>query len=102
METQYPIDLIASRPERSSRLLALATVLFFIPKIVILLPHLLVLWALGIVATVAGFWAQLVVLFTGQYPQEMYDLVVGVYRWQWRVNAFLLGLTDSYPPFTLR
>ena len=31
----------------------------------------------------------------------MRDFVVGVMRWGTRVNAYLLLLTDEYPPFRL-
>jgi len=34
-------------------------------------------------------------------PKWGYALVGGWLRWQTRVNAFLLGLTDEYPPFRL-
>ena len=39
------------------------------------------------------------ILFTGKYPRGMFDFVVGLFRWQMRVNAYLLLLTDAYPPF---
>jgi hypothetical protein len=41
------------------------------------------------------------VLFAGRYPRWGYALVGGWLRWQLRVNAFFLGLTDEYPPFRL-
>src|SRR3989344_3510527 len=99
---QHPVELSIPVPERSSRLLALMTLLFLIPKVIILIPHLVVLWALGIVSFVVGVAGQVVVLFTGVYPRQMHEFMVGILRWQVRVNAYLFGLRDEYPPFTFK
>ncbi len=101
-EPGYPVRLEADYPAQSSRLLALCGALFFFPKIVLAVPHLFVLYFLGLAAGIVIFVGYWVVLFTGQYPRGMYDFALGVLRWQIRVNAWLIGLTDEYPPFTLR
>ena len=31
----------------------------------------------------------------------MFDYVAGVYRWAWRLSAYLLLMVDPYPPFSL-
>ena len=98
---QYPVSLEITRPERSSRLLALATLLFFIPKAILLIPHFFVLYFVGIAALVVGIIAQFAVLFTGKYPVGMHDFVTASLRWQARVNAYTFGLVDKYPPFSL-
>ena len=97
----YPVDVQYQRPERSNRWLALATLLFVLPKALILFPHLFILYVLGMVAFVCGLAAQVAVLFTGKYPEGLFRLLTGVMRWQVRVNAYLFGLTDQYPPFQL-
>jgi len=97
---QNPIQVAIQTPEKSSRLLALMTLLFAIPKIIILIPHLVILWFLGVASLVVVFAGQVVVLFTGNYPKEMHEFVVGVIRWRVRVSAYLFGLRDEYPPFT--
>ncbi len=45
--------------------------------------------------------AALVLLFSGAYPKGLFDVVVGLNRWEYRVLAYALLLTDSYPPFRL-
>lgn len=96
-----PVEVIVARPERSSRLLAAATLLLMIPKLLVLLPHFIILYFLGIASFAVGIIAQFAVLFTGKYPDGMHKFIVSVYRWQMRVSAFMLGLVDKYPPFEL-
>ena len=70
-------------------------------RIILVIPHLLALFALEIVATVLIVIAFFVVLFTGSWPEGMRTLVLNVARWYLRVQAYFLLLTDEYPPFAL-
>lgn len=66
------------------------------------IPHIIVLAFLGIGVLVVTIIAWFAILFTGTYPKGMFDFVVGVMRWAFRVMSYcLLLVTDRYPPFSL-
>ena len=66
------------------------------------IPHFIVLFFLSIAAVVAVIIAWFAILFTGLYPQGIFDFVEGVMRWWNRVIAYAVVLvTDQYPPFRL-
>ena len=65
-------------------------------------PHYFVVFALvlTLVPVVAIVW--LAIVFTGRYPERLFNYVVGVMRWSIRVVAYSVSLvTDRYPPFRL-
>jgi len=66
------------------------------------IPHYIVLFFLTIGAVLAVIGAWFVILFTGQYPKELFGFVEGVMRWHNRVAGYAMVLvTDQYPPFRL-
>ena len=72
-------------------------------KWLLAIPHLVVLFFLGVGAVVAVVIAWFAILFTGRYPRGLFDYVVGVGRWGLRVQAYaFLLVTDEYPPFSLQ
>src|SRR5262245_24165429 len=91
---RYGVRADASRQEEYSRFMPLI-------KWLILLPHYICLLFLGIAALVVIIISWFAVLFTRNYPRGMFDFVLGVHRWGWRVSSYLFLLNDNYPPFTL-
>jgi hypothetical protein len=70
-------------------------------RILLAIPQLVVLAALGIAASIVVLIAFFAVLFTGQWPPGLRDFLIKVARWSIRVEAYLALLTDEYPPFSL-
>jgi hypothetical protein len=65
-------------------------------------PHYFVLAVLVLGAIFATIIAWFSILFTGTYPKNLFEYVVGVGRWGLRVTAYAILLTtDEYPPFSL-
>jgi hypothetical protein len=93
----YPVDISVDYPPASSRGWAIMTM--FGIKSLALIPHIVVLYALNLIAGIIFFISQIVVLFTGKYPEGMAQFVVKTMAWQARMGSFYLGLNDSYPPF---
>lgn len=89
----YPAELTLEPPAPTRDRLAVAF------RIVLVLPHLLALCALGaawVCTTVVAWFA---ILITGRYPESLYHFAVQVFGWSTRVEAYLLLLTDDYPSF---
>ena len=71
-------------------------------KWLLAIPHYIVLAVLGLAVAVVWMITFFAVIITGRYPRGLRDFVVGVARWALRVNAYVLFMTDAYPPFSLR
>jgi Domain of unknown function (DUF4389) len=104
-EPDYPATLSVEYPQQLSRGLAL------VKWWLLAIPHYLVVavliggwgvrvWSLGLIGIltlIAGGY----LLFTGRYPRTVFDFVMGLNRWAYRVAAYAALMTDEYPPFRL-
>jgi hypothetical protein len=108
----YPAQLHVVYPEHPSRGLVL------VKSWLLALPHLLIValltasWGFndnddgrfllsGGLLGVLVFVTAMILLFTGRYPRGLYDLIMGVNRWVYRVIVYVALMTDEYPPFHL-
>jgi Domain of unknown function (DUF4389) len=89
-----PVEVAVTEPERQHRL----TVAF---RLILIIPHLFLLFFLSIAAAVVAFLGWWGALFTARLPQFAVTYLAGFLTWYLRVMAYLFLLTDAYPPFTL-
>src|ERR687883_400218 len=112
--TPYPLQLTGELSPRLSRGLGL------VKWWLLAIPHYLVvavfagggwaawsgigngwMWSSGGLVGLLVLFAGVVLLFTGRYPKSLYDFVLGMNRWVFRVAAYSSLMTDAYPPFRL-
>lgn len=110
----YPADLQIDFPERLSNGLVL------VKSWLLAIPHLLIVAAVtgsattwrydtgeGVSNTVPSLIGVLVLisavilLFTGRYRRGLFDLILGIDRWIFRVAVYAALFRDEYPPFRL-
>jgi hypothetical protein len=89
----YPVRFDVQYPESLSRWMIFV-------KWLLAIPHLLVLYALGLAAYVVWIIALFVILFTKKYPDGMFNFIAGYLRWSANVSAYVNLMRDEYPPFT--
>ena len=90
----FPIDYEADYVEERSRLTT-----FF--RYFMVIPQWIFGFFLGIAAIFTLIAAWFALVFTGKYPEGLYNFNSGVLRWGTRVNAYYLLATDAYPPFSI-
>ena len=88
------------RPVKSNRISILLRQIFGI--FYVLIPHVFCLYFVMIGMSFVQFIAFWIVLFTGKFPVGMHTFIVGVLRWQFRLDAFMSFMTDTYPPFSTK
>ncbi|HEU0021845.1 MAG TPA: DUF4389 domain-containing protein [Dehalococcoidia bacterium] len=97
----YPATLEVEYPEQLSRGLVL------VKWWLLAIPHYLVLvffqggtgFRFGGLQLVLVIFAGVALLFTGRYPRDLFDLILGMSRWSLRVLAYTSLMRDEYPPF---
>ena len=94
-EGPYPATLDVIQPTGPRDRLSVAL------RIIFVIPHAIVLAILNIGWAVTTVIAWFAILITGGYPRGLFDFGVGVFRWNTRVEAYMLLLRDEYPPFSM-
>ena len=115
--TDYPAEIEVEYPEHPSRGLVLIKWLLAIPHLIIvglIAADILPYWwtnndwssgvqavggysVLNLLVVVAGFF----LLITRQYPRALFDALMGINRWLYRVLGYVAFMRDEYPPFRL-
>ena len=88
-----PVRLEIAIPEGENRWMILVRWLLAVP-------HYIVLYFLGIIQNLLTFIAWWAILFTGRYPQGLFNFNVGVLRWSHNAYAYA-AFHNAYPPFSL-
>jgi Domain of unknown function (DUF4389) len=89
-----PVQVAVAEPAVQRR----ATVAF---RVILVIPHMFLLFFLAIAAFVVAFLGWWGALFTGRLPEFAVNYLTGFMRWVLRYQAYLYLLTDAYPPCTL-
>jgi hypothetical protein len=115
-DTDYPARLDVAYPEHLNRWLVLVKWLLAVPHLIIvaLLVDASVPWSWSLQQQDGwaswGTWGLIPILalvavvmlaFSGTYPRGLFDLLMGLNRWVYRVWAYMMLMTDEYPPFRL-
>jgi hypothetical protein len=93
--TPPPVEVGFAGPARQRRATVAVRFILAIPHVICLA---FVRYAVVIVLVIGWFCA----LFTGRLPESIAEFLVGYQQWEVRLSAYLLLLTDAYPPFGWR
>ena len=91
----YPADLEVRYPERLSRGLVL------VKWWLLAIPQYIVVSILTDLVSILAIFAAVALLFRGRYPKDIFDFVLAMNRWSYRVAIYAALMTDDYPPFRL-
>lgn len=91
----YPVSYEADYLKERNRLTT-----FF--RLIVVIPWLILAYIYAIAGMVVVVLAWFAILFTGRFPEGMYNFVGGVLRFTQRVNGFMYLQTDAWPPFGLK
>lgn len=69
-------------------------------RIILVIPHVIVLGLLSVVFFFLWIVAAVSILLNDIYPDWVFDFIRGFLRWNARVLAYMASLVDEYPPFS--
>jgi hypothetical protein len=91
----YPGDLQVDYPEQLSRGAVL------VKWWLLALPQIIMCWAMEAPLQVLCVISAVRLLVRGTVSQSMFDFLMGMVRWRYRVAAYVSLMTDEYPPFRM-
>lgn len=97
---EHTIEVTFDESETQNRLWGIPFVGIWV-RAILLIPHWIILWLLGIVVAFMFLVSWIPILAGGRQADWVMQWVGGFYRWGDRVIAYQLLLTGKYPPFRL-
>jgi len=91
----YPADLEVDYPEHLTNWAVL------VKWWLLALPQILLCWAMEPLLQVLCVINAVSLLVTGSLHRGMFDLLMGIVRWRYRVAVYVSLMSDEYPPFRL-
>ncbi|MBA7614067.1 hypothetical protein ES703_21328 [subsurface metagenome] len=70
--------------------------------IYIMIPHAFLIFFMGIWSGILSFVTFWIVLFTGKFPETIFNFQIGFMNWDMRVMAAFSHLVDGYPAFGVK
>lgn len=94
MDSEYPVQFEVDDVAPQGRL----SILF---RAILIIPHAIILWLLGVAVSVVVVLAWFTIVVAGRFPEALLRFTAGYARWAARANAYGSLLTGAYPPFSM-
>ncbi|BDE00704.1 hypothetical protein MFORT_20088 [Mycolicibacterium fortuitum subsp. fortuitum DSM 46621 = ATCC 6841 = JCM 6387] len=94
-DPDYPGDLDVDYPEK------LVNWAVLVKWWLLALPQIIMCWAMEPLLQVLCVISAVRLLARGTVSEDMFDLLMGMVRWRYRVAAYVSLMSDEYPPFRL-
>lgn len=88
----YPATFEFNAPEKVARWRVIG-------NLILSIPHIIVVYLLGIVGTIVDVLSWIVIVLTGKLPAGLAGFNCMLIRYEARLGAFVLFMRSSYPPF---
>lgn len=88
----YPATFEFNAPEKVARWRVIG-------NLILSIPHMIVVYLLGIVGTIVDVLSWIVIVLTGKLPAGLAGFSSLLIRYETRVAVFVLFMRSSYPPF---
>ncbi|MFN8620759.1 MAG: DUF4389 domain-containing protein [Chloroflexota bacterium] len=96
----FPVRLIYDETQGIGRFWGLLW-LGMLVRMILLIPHFIVLYFVAIVAGLLAIFSWVPVLIQGRQAGIMYTFIGGYQRWSVRILSYLILMNSGYPPFSL-
>lgn len=95
----YPVRVTIDRDQEINRLWGIP-LLGLLARWILLIPHFLIVWILGVLSGLSILVTWIPILINGRFPGWAMDLYETTYRWSARIAAYAMLMAGPYPPFS--